>query len=380
MPDKRLIFILPCAFVVSLAVGIVNLGMLFLIKESYGAGPAVVGWFTALWAGAYFLGCIAFRPLSRRIDAATSTVLMGIFSAAFLAAQFAAPSLAGAFLASTLYGLACALIWPRLMGWLASGLEGNALSRASGSYSLSWSTGMTLSPYIAGILSERDLKLPIYVGIALFAATGVFMLAARRIAPSPRGDSVARSRTGAEDRSTPLRYPAWIGLFAVYILYSVFNNIFPLYAKDELAMSESGIGFFLLIRAAAMAAGFWVIGRMRFWQFKPVYLPLALASTFALALSFIFVRAPLGFAVGLVLLGVAQAFAYSLSIFYGASGAPDRDKRMSVHEAVLTAGQIVGSVGGGSAYQGISWPIVFVFVAAIALLCMPLQVALARKR
>jgi MFS family permease len=380
MPDRRLLFILPCAFVVSLAIGIVNLGMLFLIKESYGAGPAVVGWFTALWAGAYFLGCIAFRPLSRTLDAATSAALMGTLSAAVLAAQFAAPSLISAFAAYTLYGLACALVWPRLMGWLAAGLEGRSLSRASGSYSLSWSIGMTISPYIAGLLSERDLNLPIYAGIALFAAAAAFMLAARKIAPPPSSSGAPPSGPRPEDHSSPLRYPAWIGLFAVYILYSVFNNIFPLYAKDELAMSESGIGLFLLLRAAAMSAGFWIIGRLVFWQFKIAFLPLVLASSFLLAIAFIFIKAPLSFAFGLVLLGLAQAFAYSLSVFYGASGAPDRDKRMSVHEAVLTAGQIVGSVGGGSAYQAISWPMVFVFVAALVLLCAPAQLALARKR
>jgi len=246
MPDKRLLFILPCAFVVSLAIGIINLGMIFLIKETYGAGPALVGWFTAFWAGAYFLGCVAFRPLSRKLDAATSSALMGMISAAVLAAQFAAPSLASAFAAYTFYGLACALVWPRLMGWLAAGLEGKVLSRASGSYSLSWSVGMTLSPYIAGILSERNLNLPVYAGIALFLAVGVFMLAARKIAPPtgcPRGNPSSQPASPpAEDHSCSLRYPAWIGLFAIYILYSVFNNIFPLYAKDELAMGESGIG------------------------------------------------------------------------------------------------------------------------------------------
>ena len=56
MPDKRLFRIIPCSFLASVAIGIVNLGMLFLIKSDYGAGPAVVGWFTALWAAAYFVG------------------------------------------------------------------------------------------------------------------------------------------------------------------------------------------------------------------------------------------------------------------------------------------------------------------------------------
>jgi predicted MFS family arabinose efflux permease len=380
MPDKRLAFILPCAFVVSLAIGVVNLGMLFLIKESYGAGPALVGWFTALWAGAYFLGCIAFRPLSRRIDAATSTTLMGFISAALLAAQFAAPSLVGAFVAYSLYGLACALVWPRLMGWLASGLEGEALSRASGSYSLSWSAGMTLSPYIAGALSERSLELPVLVGIALFVAAGAYMLAARGIAPRPGAEPSALPGSRGQDRSTPLRYPAWIGLFVIYILYSVFNNIFPLYAKDELGMSESGIGLLLLLRAAAMAAGFWAIGRLAFWQFKRGFLPLVLVSALALALAFVFVKTAPLFVLGLLLLGLAQAFAYSLSIFYGASGALDRDRRMSIHEAVLTAGQILGSIGGGAAYQAISWPMVFILSAALALIGMPIQVALLRRR
>jgi MFS family permease len=388
MPDKRLFRILPCAFVISLAIGIVNLGMLFLIKGNYGAGPNAVGWFTALWAAAYFVGCVVFRPLARRIDASTSSILMCFGSAAFLAAQFAFPSLAAAFVLYSLYGLASALVWPRLMAWLVSGLEGHALSRASGTYSISWSVGMTLSPYIAGVLSERARALPIYVGAVLFVATGLFMLITRRLAPAPpaanASDAVAAvalaATAAAKDFSTPLRYPAWLGLFVIYVLYSVLNNIFPLYAKDELAMSESAIGLFLLIRAAAMAIGFWVIGRLRFWQFKPVYLPLVLVLTLLLELAFALIRNPIGFCLGLIVEGAMQAFAYSLSIFYGASGSSDRDKRMSIHEAVLTAGQILGSIGGGAIYQGFSWPLVFVLAAAVTLLCAPVQLALARKR
>ena len=394
MPDKRLHRIIPASFLVSVAIGVVNLGMIFLIKSDYNAGPAVVGWFTALWAAAYFVGCVVFRPLARLIDASVSTVLMCFFSAALLAAQFLFPSLAGAFVAYSLYGLACALVWPRLMGWLVAGLEGHALSRASGSFSLSWSVGMTLSPFIAGALSERGnalgygRSLPIHVGVALFVATGVFVLVTSSLAPAPRpvrepsgpATSTAATTVAAKDHSSPLRYPAWIGLFAVYVLFSVLNNIFPVYAKDELALSESVIGLMLLIRAAVMATGFWVFGRLRFWQFKPVYLPLALAANIALDAAFIFIRTPAGFVLGLALVGALQSFTYSLSIFYGSSGAVDRDKRMSVHEAVLTAGQVLGSVGGGAAYQVFSWPLVFVCSAAIAALCVPAQIALARKR
>jgi MFS family permease len=385
MPDKRLAFILPFAFALAFAIGIVSLGMLFIIKEAYGAGGAAVGGFTALWAAAYFLGCIAFRPLSSRIDAASSAALMAFLSAALLALQFAFPCLASAFVCFGLYGFATALAWPRVMGWLSSGLEGAALGKASGIYSLAWSSGMAIAPFVSGLLAERGLRLPIYVGIAIFAASGLFMLGARKIAPppaalpsSPRAD--VEDGAASADRSTALRYPAWIGLFCAYLLYSVVTNIFPVYAKDELAMSESTIGLFILIRAAAMAAGFWLLGRLAFWQFKRPYLIIVLVAVAALALAFVFLKSAALFAVALVVFGLFQAFAYLLSIFYGASGAPDRDRRMSIHEAVLTAGQILGSVAGGAIYQSFSWSAVFAFVLAACLLCLPAQLSLAKKR
>ena len=403
MPDKRLFRIIPCSFLASVAIGIVNLGMLFLIKGDYGAGPVVVGWFTALWAAAYFVGCIAFRPLARHIDASISAILMCFLSAALLAAQFLFPTLVGAFVSYSLYGLACALVWPRLMGWLVVDLEGNALSRASGSFNLSWSVGMTISPFLAGALSERGVALgyghalPIQVGIVILVATGVFMLATTPVAPPPRprtapnvaaitvaattvAATTVAATTVAKGHDSPLRYPAWIGLFAIYVLCSVLNNIFPVYAKDALDLSESVIGFFLLIRAATMAVGFWVFGRLRFWQFKAVYLPVALAANLVLCLAFAFIRTPSSFILGLALLGAVQSFTYSLSIFYGSSGAADRDKRMSIHEAVLTVGQVLGSVAGGAVYQAFSWPLVFVFSAAIVLICAPFQISRMRKR
>ncbi len=129
-----------------------------------------------------------------------------------------------------------------------------------------------------------------------------------------------------------------------------------------------------------MAVGFWVFGRLRFWQFKAVYLPVALAANLVLCLAFAFIRTPSSFILGLALLGAVQSFTYSLSIFYGSSGAADRDKRMSIHEAVLTVGQVLGSVAGGAVYQAFSWPLVFVFSAAIVLICAPFQISRMRKR
>jgi hypothetical protein len=50
---------------------------------------------------------------------------------------------------------------------------------------------------------------------------------------------------------------------------------------------------------------------------------------------------------------------YNNSLFYATSGAPDRDRRASVHEILLTSGQVVGSVSGGFLYQAVSMPAVY---------------------
>jgi MFS family permease len=383
VPDRRLLVILPSAFATSLGIGVVNLGMLFLIKGSYGAGPETIGWFTALWCAAYFAGCVSLRPLSRVISATSSMAAACLSIAALLVLHFVFPSLASAFACYSLYGFACALFWPRAMGWLAAGLEGTGISRAYGAYNISWSAATIVAPYVAGALSERSLPLPVYAGIAVFAANGVFIAIASKLAPSPSVKAANAQGAAArpvEDRSTPLRYPAWIGVFAAYILMAIFSNVFPVFAKDELALSESTIGLFLLARAAASAVGFWALGRMGSWQFKRALIPAALLSALVLDLSFSLFRSAWWLLVGVTLAGLVMSWAYTMSVFYGASGAPDRDKRMSVHEAVLTAGQIVGSIAGGAVYQRLSWTSIFALVGLVIAACLAAQIAFLRRR
>ncbi len=389
MPDRRLVLLLPSAFSTSLGIGIVNLGMLFLVKGAHGAGAETIGWFTALWCVAYFAGCVLLRPLTRVLSATASMTIACALIAGLLSAYALFPSLAMAFAVNGAYGFSCALFWPRAMGWLASGLEGNAISRAYGAYNISWSVAGVAAPYIAGALSERLLASPVYLGIGIFGANALYVAIASIRIPSPAlrapagGGAPAEgsaAEAGDADHSTPLRFPAWAGVFAAYVMYAVFSNIFPVFAKDDLGLGESAIGLILLGRATTLAAAFWIIGRMGSWQFKRKLILTPVAALLALDLAFVAVGGVAGIVAGIAVSGVLVAFAYSMSVFYGASGALDRDKRMSVHEAVLTAGQVVGSVAGGAIYQRLSWAWVFILGALILAGCMAAQLAMLRKR
>jgi DHA1 family multidrug resistance protein-like MFS transporter/DHA1 family quinolone resistance protein-like MFS transporter len=374
-----MVLLLPSAFLVSLAVGIVNFAMLFIVKERFGASAQEVGAFTALGSMAYFVGCLSLKGTTLRIGPRASMAIMNLGTACLLGLFLIIPSKASAFVIYAAYDFLCALFWPPLMAWISSGLEGSRLGKATSLFSLSWSAGGTVAPYLGGILAEIGLSLAVEVGLGICALTGIFILATRKSIPTPQ---VAASDSGpaAEDRSTPLRYPAWIGLFLVYAVLGVFFNIFPVFAKDELALSESKIGLILLIRALFAAIGFWALGRFEFWHFRRRFIVLAMALLFMLNLVFIPVRAPLGFGFCLAALGLIQALSYNSSVFYGASGARDRAKRMTINEALLTAGQIVGSIAGGLVYQHISWASIFIFLAALVAMGLAGQILLLRRR
>jgi DHA1 family multidrug resistance protein-like MFS transporter/DHA1 family quinolone resistance protein-like MFS transporter len=338
--------------------------MIFIVKGRFHADAQAVGAFTASGAIAYFAGCILLKRIADRLGPRLSMTLMNLGTAAAFALFLLFPSLGSAFACYIGYSFLCGLFWPPLMYWLSAGIEGSQLSRATSTFSLAWSSGGIFAPYLGGILLEMDLDLPLYVGIAICAVFAFLIFSLRKIAPDPAKAEAAAAATDVKDRSSRLRFPAWIGLFLVYALLSIFTNIFPLFAKDELGLSESRIGLVLLTRALFAALGFWLLGRFEFWHFRKRFIVIASLLLLALDLSFLPLKSALGFSLGLAALGLIQALCYNSSIFYGASGARDKSKRMTIHESLLTAGQIFGSIAGGFMYQQLSWSSVFLLLAA----------------
>ncbi len=169
---------------------------------------------------------------------------------------------------------------------------------------------------------------------------------------------------------TPLRYICWIGVFCGYAVFGVISNVFPVYAQDVLGLSEGSIGLMLLIRALVTTVLFLVLGNVSFWHFRLRYtfgfqllLSLSLAAALLLPGRF-------GLSLFLLLFGAAFAGLYTGSIFHGAAGSRDREQRMAIHEASLTAGLIIGTLCGSWIYQNrgftavLATALVLVFTAA----------------
>lgn len=380
---RKMAVIGPAAFLNSMGIGSVNLGLIFILREVFHAPPAMVGRFGALWSLVYFASCLVFRNLTARLVPRNSMTFMTAASAVIILSLCAVPSLPAAFIAYSAFGAVLAFFWPPLMGWLSRGLEGRDLSRATGLFSFSWSLGGIVSPYLAGTLSERGKFLPLWFAVAMFTANAVFLQVSKRFLrdsderPAP---SLVRSAS-VRDESTPLRFSAWTSVFVLYAAIGILANIFPLFARAELGLSESRTGLLITVRTAATTAGFLFFGRSSFWRFRKGLLPVptSLAAGAALILALAAGVLPV-LAAGLVIFGFAAAWAYNSSMFYGASGASDRDRRMTVHEALLTVGQVFGSLLGGILYQASSMRAVFLFTAFLAGAGVWTQSWMARRR
>ncbi len=378
--SARLAVIVPASFMNSVATGLMGLGMLFVIKEVYHAPASVVGVFGALWSVCYFAGCILLaKPVSRLVPRFCMTAGLAVTIAAFLG-FLAFPGIVTAFAAYAVFGFATALFWPPVMGWLSRGVEGKELSVAQSAFNFAWSSGGILSPFLAGFLSERGKFLPVWVSVAIMAVTAFFVAASRALYRDEHerpDESSSGHHSSIADNSTPLRFPAWVGVFAIYAVMGVVFNIFPVYARDELGLSESATGGVLSMRAIFTMAGFILLGRFTGWHGRVAFIPGAVAAV-VFVMAVLVVWPPLSVC-AFPIVGLLMSGSYTASLFYGVSGAADRDRRVTIHEALLTAGQILGSVAGGFLYQAFTMRIVFVFLGAALTIAALAQVAMLRK-
>jgi MFS family permease len=357
----------PGAFLVAFAEGMLNLGFVFFLRERQGASPSLIGWFTGYSVLVYTLGCLLLRRLFDRLRPQHALLIALYGMPAFLLLLVLLPALPLTFLFSGLYRLALAFFWPPAMGWLSQGVEGEALSRRQSRFNLSWSTGLVSSYVLAGLASQKDAGLPLVLSIAVFAGYAVLLTAALsafpalRIAAPPAPPAAPASGAAPAADGTPLRYPAWVGMFASYVVSGMVATVFPLFAQDVLGATRGVVGTLVSSRTLLQSVGFLVLGAASFWHFRGRWLLISQAYLAALLIAMLFARSVGFYAVLFPLLGLGSALSYAGGLFHGIAGSRRRAARMAIHESTLNGGYIVGATVSGMLYQQSSMRAVVAF-------------------
>jgi MFS family permease len=373
---------------VAFAEGMLNLGIVFFLRERQGAGSGLIGWFMGYSVLVYTLGCLLFRRAFDRLRPQTALLISLLGMPASLLLLVLLPALPLTFLFSGLYRLALAFFWPPAMGWLSRGVEGEELGRRQARFNLSWSTGLVSSYVLAGVASQRETGLPLLLSIVVFAGYAAALAAMLAVFPSLRstppaaapraaGESAspqARSASpGGRGEGTPLRYPAWAGMFATYVVSGMVATVFPLFALDALGATRSVVGTLVSSRTLLQSVGFLVLGAASFWHFRGFWLVFSQAYLASLLTAMLFARSVAFYAVLFPLLGLGSALSYAGGLFHGIAGSSRRAARMAIHESTLNGGYIVGASVSGLLYQQLSMRAVVVFCLGSSLAAMLTQ-------
>ena len=351
--------IFPGAFLTALGEGMLNLGLVFFLRERYGASPSLIGWFVGFSVLVYILGCLGLRPFLDRLAPQILLPAAVAAMALFLLLLYLLPSLPLSFLFSALYRLALAFFWPPVMGWLSAGVEGDPLGRRQSRFNMSWSLGLVCSYALGGLASQRSVSLPIILTAGVFGFYLLFLLtclaafpvlrrAEGAVSPAavPDAGAVPPPAIGAAE-GTPLRYPAWVGMSAAYVVSGMIAAVFPLFASDVLGISKGTVGALISARTLTQSLGFALLGALSFWQFRRRFMLIGQGYLAVLLVLMTQARTLGAFSVLFPLIGLAMAFSYSSGLFYGIAGSRRRAGRMAVHESLLNGGYITGATAGG---------------------------------
>jgi len=361
--------IYPSAFFMAVALGILNLGMVFYLYDVFHATSSQIGNLYALWSAFYIIGCLFLRVLLDSILPRYLLIISSFVMSSFIVMILCAKSIIYIYVFYGMIGLFDSLFWPPLMGWLSYKKEGTELSKLISRYNFSWSLGTIISPFIAGKLSSMDARLPIYVSASTFFVIGILIAGAAMALPGIRSDRYsglqAKSEEGLVDKSTVLRYQAWIGIFMSYMVLGIIKNIFPVYARGELIITKHIIGILFLGRALFSTFGFMLMGKTTFWHFKLQYMILVQIGIVVFLVLMNFSTSIIIFMILFVLFGFLVSMSYTSSVFHGVSGSINRSTRMAIHEATLSGGLIIGSSIGGMIYQNYNMSYTYIFCIGV---------------
>ncbi len=348
----------PC-FLVSACGGFITITSPFEVHRLGGSASAV-GLVGGLFTATYVVGCLLLGRLADRFSP-KEVVRIGLcLQAASLLSLAFSPSLTAFLTLAAVYGLTPSVFWPSVIAWLSAGYEGPSLNRRLGSFNLSWSSGMMVGPFVAGLMYEVHHTLP------FFAAT-VMLLVSLYVAsrmPSPiRGAVPAgqeHSQEPAEedlDRIALFRPMVRVAHLLGYLVMGIFRYSVPTLAIC-LSIRSGLVGVVLMCLSGAMATAFYILGRTHRWHFRKDVL---FGAQFGLAASLLavwFSSTWWQMSLCVILGGSCIGVTYCSNLFYGVSGGKKRASSMVVHELLLSIGFIIGSTGGGWVidYIGLRWP------------------------
>lgn len=282
-------------------------------------------------------------------------------------------------------GISMALFWPAYEAWLAErGGESKLLHRVM-LFNLFWSIGVTLGPAVSGYLyQDTNPFKPFYLAAAAGVLTSVTIFFSK---------SNSTHQTTAE-QSEPIQtlFPppkvrkAYLNVarcanFASWFALSVLRQLAPKLTK-EMGMRPTTFGNLMLALGSAQTLTFLFLGTGYSTRWHYRLSPLLIVQGVAI-LSFVGIwqgQHTIFWSLTFVGIGVAVAFSYFSSLYYGLDRHVDKGNKSGWHEAILGVGSLLGPfIGGIAADSGLGPQSPYLICAGVIVIAIGVEIFIASK-
>ncbi len=352
-----------------------------LLAISFDASPLTLGMLGFTSGLTYISLCVLFGKLSERWPR-KNVVIVGcaVFIAASLLLSFSS-RIYQIYLSMSLLGIANAMFWPAMEAWIAEKQSKRSLVQRMALFNISWSAGSTPGPLIGGLLYEVNSKLPFY--FAFIASIFILFILLWK---TPKLNLVTENKTLSDktlsSKDPPRNFSLYIGIsrianFTLWLSMGVIRYVFPKLGT-QLGISPMFLGLLMLTLCLSQTLTFYVLGAIRQWHYRMVPLVFfQLLATIGLVVFFMISSLPLFF-LAFVFMGVGIGMTYSSSLFYSLNIAYRKGPSAAIHETVLGAGNLLGSLMGGIVAQKFSLRAPYLVLAAVVLGGTLIQVLIRR--
>jgi len=345
--------------------------LLPVFAEELGASYVAFGVIGTVGSAAYMAMTLVSGALLDRFDRVRLYLAFSVLGAAAVLLFRIATGVGDLVVLRGLLGVVSAMFFVTASTLVADASPPGALTRSIGRYNLSWIAGFIAGPFLGGLISDALGFPTLFAILATLIAGSVAIIRAGLI---PRG----KSSDGPERRGFDLA--ALRGLYAAYLIilpYSVILGIYMAILPGQMRMlgiTSSVIGLLLTMTNGVRGLGFLSVERFIDWGERRS-LGLASCLMAAALLAVAFSRNTSDFIAPLAMFGLSGGILTPLVQDNIARRSPRHalGTAMGVHESVYGVGMCVGPVVGGAVAEAFQPAMLYLGLAALALLILPLS-------
>jgi len=313
-----------------------------------GASASQVGLIGGLYQGCYALALIVGRPILDRFTPRVLAMTASLLLAFFAMVMSTVTTLTTLFVIVALFGLSTFLLWPAVMGAIATGFEGRSLNRRLGRFNAAWSIGLIIGPAVGGWLYSFGAYWPFLLAGTFHLVSAGFMW--RCPTPKTHRDQTSQNKTipdtSPSERNVKLRSMARVGLVCGYFVFGMMRFQLPNLAAES-GLTAADFGPISATLSLSTAIGFILLGRVDAWRNRGSVIWIV---QLLLAITLLILVDDAGkghLYLCSALAGFWISFLYASHLYYGVSGRGNRARLMAIHELLLSAGFLTGALGGG---------------------------------